>query len=158
IEAPQDCDLVATTHTVGLTGIAWNCSAAQAVPAQVQLRPRNPFDFAARLTTLTLGVVCRSAYGVVRDRVAALRASGAINSDGVANALTVKLTTAETARDAGDVAGADAAIQDLMNQLRAQSGKHITTAAAAELQALATLLREERKSTRLNSSYVSISY
>ena len=142
IEAPQDCDLVATTHTVGLTGIAWNCSAAQALPAQVQLRPRNPFDFFARLTTLTLSVVCRAAYAVVRDRVAALRASGAINSDGVANALTVKLTTAETARDAGDVAGADAAIQDLMNQLRAQSGKHITTAAAAELQALATLLRD----------------
>src|SRR2546428_9995046 len=41
-------DLVATTHTVGLTGIAWNCSAAQALPAQVQLRPRNPFDFLAR--------------------------------------------------------------------------------------------------------------
>ncbi len=142
IEAPQDCDLVATTHTVGLTGIAWNCSAAQALPAQVQLRPRNPFDFFSRLTSLTLAVVCRSAYAVVRDRVAALRASGAINSDGVANALTVKLTAAETARDAGDVAGADAAIQDLMNQLRAQSGKHIATAAAAELQALATLLRD----------------
>src|SRR5207247_3876740 len=82
IEAPQDCDLVATTHTVGLTGIAWNCSAAQALPAQVQLRPRNPFDFFARLTTLTLSVVCRAAYAVVRDRVAALRASGALNRDG----------------------------------------------------------------------------
>ena len=142
VEAPQDCDLVATSHTVGLTGIAWNCSAAQALPAQVQVRPRNPFDISDRLTSLTLGVVCRSAYAVVRDRVTALLASGAINVDGIATALAAKLTAAEQARDAGDVAGADSALVDLANQLHAQNGKHITTAADAELQALDTLLRD----------------
>jgi hypothetical protein len=141
IEAPQDCDVVATAHTVSLTGWAWNCNAAEALPVQVTVRPRNPFDFLARLTSLNLGVVCRSAYAVVRDRVAALLAVGAINIGGIATALDAKLTAAETARDAGNVAAADSAIQDLMNQLRAQNGKHITTAADAELQAFATLLR-----------------
>lgn len=142
VEAPQDCDLVATAHTVGLTGLAWNCSAAQALPVQVQVRPRNPFDFFARLTSVTLDAVCRSAYAVVRDRVDALLASGGIDRDGIATALNAKLTAAETARDAGDVAAADTAIQDLLNQLRAQDGKHITTAADAELRALALLLRQ----------------
>ena len=142
IEAPQDCDVVATSHTVGLTGWAWNCNAAQALPVAVEVRPRNPFDFYARLTRVTLGVVCRSAYAVVRDRVAALRASGGINSDGIVTALDAKLTAAEIARDAGNVAAADSAIQDLMNQLSAQNGKHITIAADAELQAFATLLRD----------------
>jgi len=142
VEDPQDCDLVATSHTVGLTGLAWNCSAAQALPAQVQVRPRNPFDISDRLTSLTLGVVCRSAYAVVRDRLAALLASGAINVGGIATALDAKLMAAETAREAGNVAGADSALVDLANQLRAQNGKHITIAADAELQAFDTLLRD----------------
>ena len=140
IEAPQDCDLVATGHTVDLTGIAWNCTAAEPIPAAVQVRPRNPFDINARLTRLTLSVVCRSAYAVVRDRVNALFAAGAIDNAGVANALLSKLTTAEAYRDAGDVVDAGIVISDFMNQLRAQSGKHITTVAAAELNDLATLL------------------
>jgi hypothetical protein len=141
VEAPQNCNLVATAHTVTLTGIAWNCSATEPLPAQVVLRPRNPFDFAARLTHLTLGVFCRSAYAVVRDMVTAMLIRGAINIGGIATALDAKLTAAETARDAGDVAGADSALVDLANQLRAQNGKHITTAADAELQAFDTLLR-----------------
>jgi len=143
VEAPQDCDLVATTNTVApLSGIGWNCAASEPSPVQVQVLPRVDFLIGSRLTSLTLSVVCRSAYAVVRDRVAALRAAGAINSDGIVTALDAKLTAAELARDAGDVTAADAAIQDLMNQLAAQNGKHITTAADAELQAFATLLRD----------------
>src|SRR2546421_9602132 len=141
IGGPRDCDIVATSHAVGLTGWAWNCSAGEALPAQVHVRPRNPFDFSERITRVVLDVVCRSAYAVVRDRVWALRAAGAIDLDGIATALSAKLTAAEMARDVGDVAGADSAIQDLMNQLRAQNGKHITLAADAELQGLALLLR-----------------
>jgi len=142
VEAPQDCDLVATTNTVApLSGIAWNCTASEPSPVEVHVLPRVDFLIGSRLTSLTLSVVCRSAYAVVRDRVAALLASGAINIGGIATALDAKLTAAETARDAGNVAAADSAIQDLMNQLRAQNGKHITTAADAELQAFATLLR-----------------
>ena len=96
VEAPQDCDLVATAHTVDLTGLAWNCSAAEAIPAAVHVRPRNPFDIGSRLTSLTLSVLCRSAYAIVRDRVAALLASGAINLAGIATALEAKLTAAAT--------------------------------------------------------------
>lgn len=141
VEAPQDCNLVATTHTVTLTGIAWNCRATEALPATVEIKPRNPFDFAARLTHDTLGVFCRSAYAVVRDTVAAMLARNAIDIGGIATALDAKLTAAEMARDAGDPAGADSALVDLANQLAAQSGKHITVAAAAQLQGYDTLLR-----------------
>jgi hypothetical protein len=141
VEAPQDCNLVATAHTVTMTGLAWNCNAAQPLPASVIVRPRNPFDFAGRLTHLTLAVVCRSAYAIVRDTVAAMLARGAINIGGIATAFDAKLTAAEMARDAGNVAGADSALVDLANQLRAQNGKHITTAADAALQAFDTLLR-----------------
>ena len=140
IEAPQDCDLVATAHSVNLTGWAWNCSAAEALPAPVQVRPRNPFN-TSRLTSLTLGVVCRSAYAIVRDFVATLLATGAINRGGIATALDAKLNAAEMARLAGDPAGADSALVALANQLRAQNGKHITTAADAQLQAFDALLR-----------------
>jgi len=142
IEAPQDCNLVATEHTVDLTGIAWNCTAAQPLPAHVQLKPQNPFDPTIRLTSLTLGVVCRSAYAVVRDTVAAMLARGAINIGGIATALDAKLTAAETARNAGDAPGADSALVDLANQLSAQNGKHISITADAELQAYDTLLRD----------------
>ena len=140
IEAPQDCDLVATAHSVNLTGWAWNCSAAEALPAQVQVRPRNPFT-SGRQTNLTLGVVCRSAYAIVRDFVATLLATGAINRGGIATALAAKLNAAEMARLAGDPAGAESALVDLANQLSAQNGKHITTAADAQLQAFDALLR-----------------
>jgi hypothetical protein len=143
VEAPQDCDLVATTNTVApLSGIAWNCTALEPSPVVVHVLPRVDFLIGSRLTSLTLSVVCRSAYAVVRDRVAALRASGAIDRDGIANSLTVKLNAAETARDAGDVPGADSALVDLTTELRAQNGKHITIAADAELQAFTTLLRD----------------
>jgi hypothetical protein len=141
VEAPQDCNLVGTAHTVTLTGFAWNCRATEPLPASVVIRPRNPFDFAARLTHLTLSVLCRSAYAVVRDTVAAMLAGGRINIGGIATALDAKLFAAEAARDAGDPAGADSALVDLANQLRAQSGKHITVEAAAELQSYDTLLR-----------------
>jgi hypothetical protein len=93
------------------------------------------------LTHLTLAVVCRSAYAIVRDTVAAMLARGAINIGGIATAFDAKLTAAEMARDAGDPAGADSALVDLVNQLRAQNGKHITTTADAELLRYDTLLR-----------------
>lgn len=142
IQDPQDCDLVATKHSLSpLSGIAWNCKLIIPLPSQVTLRPRNFFDFAARLTTVRDSVFCRSAYAIVRDTVAAMLTRLAINIGGIATALDAKLTAAEMARDAGDPAGADSALVDLANQLAAQSGKHITVAAAAALQAYDTLLR-----------------
>jgi hypothetical protein len=124
-----------------LSGIAWNCNLITPLPSPVTLRPRNPFDFFARLTTVNDSVLCRSAYAVVRDTVAAMLARGAINVGGIATAFDAKLTAAEMARDAGDPGGADSALVDLANQLSAQFGKHITTIADAELQRYDTLLR-----------------
>jgi len=142
ITDPQDCDLVATTHSLSpLSGIAWNCNLITPLPSPVTLRPRNPFDFFARLTTVRDSVFCRSAYAVVRDTVAAMLADGRINIGGIATSFDAKLTAAEIARDAGDPAGADSALVDLANELRAQNGKHITTTADAELQSYDTLLR-----------------
>jgi len=80
-------------------------------------------------------------YAIVRDFVATLLAAGEINRGGIATALDAKLNAAETARLAGDPAGADSALVDLANQLSAQTGKHITTAADAQLQAFDALLR-----------------
>ncbi len=138
---PQHCDLVGTAHTVDLSGIAWNCSAAEALPAAVQVMFRNPFDPAARLTNRTIGVVCRSALAVGRDRIDALVASGGIDFN-LANALKVKLTSAETARDAGDAGTAANAMKAFSNLVSAQTGKHISVAAAAELEALEALLTQ----------------
>jgi hypothetical protein len=142
ITDPQDCDLVATIHSLSpLSGIAWNCNLITPLPSPVTLRPRNPFDFFARLTTVSDSVFCRSAYAVVRDTVAAMLADGRINIGGIATSFDAKLTAAEIARDAGDPAGADSALVDLANELRAQNGKHITTTADTELQSYDTLLR-----------------
>jgi hypothetical protein len=68
-------------------------------------------------------------------------ATGRINVGGIATAFDAKLFAAEAARNAGDPAGADSALVDLMNQLQAQFGKHITTGAATELLAFDALLR-----------------
>jgi hypothetical protein len=108
----------------------------------VRVKPRNPFDPTARITPVTLGVVCRSTYVVVQDRVAALLASGAINRAGIANALRARLGRAEVLRDAGDSARARRAIFAFARRVRAQSGNHITTAAATELLRLAALVSQ----------------
>ena len=142
IENPQDCSLVATAHLVSLTGLAANCSPGQVLPALVQVKPRNPFDAAARLTSLTLSVACRSIYAVARDRVAALLAAGAIDPAGIANALSAHLTIAEARRDAGDAPGARDAVFAFAHLVSAQRGKHITPAAADELRDLAALLAQ----------------
>jgi hypothetical protein len=143
VEAPQDCDVVATAHTVSpLSGIAWNCTEAQTSPVGVTVHPRVDLLIGSRPTFVTLSVTCRSAYAIVRDTVAAMLSSGRINIGGIATALDAKLFAAEAARNAGNAALADSSLIALSNQLRAQSGKHITTGAAAELQAYDTLLRD----------------
>jgi hypothetical protein len=143
ITTPQDCDVVATGHSVApLSGIAWNCTAAQPSGVGVTVVPRVDFSVGSRLTSVALAVSCRSAYAVVRDIVASLFASGAINSSGVETALLSKLTAAEAYRDAGNPAATDSVLVALANQLSAQSGKHITTAADAELMSFDVLLRD----------------
>ena len=143
ITTPQDCDVVATDHSVApLSGIAWNCTAAQPGGVGVTVAPRVDFSVGSRLTSVTLGVSCRSAYAVVRDTVTNLFLSGEINSSGVETALLSKLTAAEAYRDAGNRLTTDSVLVALANQLSAQNGKHITTAADAELLSFDLLLRD----------------
>ena len=136
---PQECSLVGTAHTVNLSGIAWNCAADEPLPALVQVRFRNPFDVAARLTTRTLGVVCRSAFAVVRDRIDTFLASDLIDHN-VANALQVKLTAAEQARDDGEAGRASQIMKAFAGLVAAQTGKHIRGDAGPELADFAALL------------------
>lgn len=141
-EGPQDCDLVATGHLVHVSGIAWNCAAAEPLPAPVTVRPRDPFDATARLTRRTVTVTCRSAFVTVRDRIGQLLAAGEIDNHGVANALQSQLAEAERLRDGGAAEDAGRVVAAFTHLVRAQTTKHITAAAAAELQDLATLLEQ----------------
>jgi len=59
--------------------------------------------------------------------------SGAIDNYGIANALTNKLSTAQSFISAGDNQTAINVLQALLNQLNAQSGKHIAPSAASVL-------------------------
>ena len=139
-EGPQDCDLVGTAHAVALDNIAWNCSAVEPLPAPVAVQYRNPFND-SRLTSLTLNVVCGSAFATVRDQIGAFLTLGKVDFT-VVNPLLVKLTAAEEERDLGDIVGAANVLHAFSNVVSAQEGKHITPAAAAELQAYAALLEQ----------------
>ena len=57
--------------------------------------------------------------------------SGAINNGGIANSLLAKLDTAAAKRASGDCSVAANLYAAFINDLQAQSGKHVTAAAAA---------------------------
>jgi len=59
--------------------------------------------------------------------------TGAIDRSGIANALSSKLTAAQTFITAGDNQTATNVLQAILNQLNAQSGKHINAWAASAL-------------------------
>ena len=67
------------------------------------------------------------AWGVITT----LRSGGCIDNAGVANSLTSKLAAAQAYVDAGDVTDALTTLDALLNALRAQSGKHISTSCTA---------------------------
>ena len=64
-------------------------------------------------------------------------------TDGTANSLQKKLERAATSLAAGDKAGGCTALQDFMNEVRAQSGKKITTSDANRLIGMATAIRTQ---------------
>ncbi len=72
----------------------------------------------------------------LRDGVSALGLQG-----GIAASLDAKLRAALAALAAGNAAAACSALQDFVDQLAAQSGKHVPTADAAALSAEAELVR-----------------
>jgi len=65
----------------------------------------------------------------------------AVQPAGVRTALLAKLDAAASALAAGDVAGACSALQDFVRHLRAQSGKKVSAATAAELTVAADAIR-----------------
>jgi hypothetical protein len=86
-----------------------------------------------------------AAEATPEEQVAALRTTvaGLGLRRGMAASLDAKLRAALAAMAAGDTAGACTALQDLLSQLAAQSGKRITAADAALLGAAAAGIRED---------------
>jgi hypothetical protein len=64
------------------------------------------------------------------ETIAALRRSGFIDSDGVAQSLSAKAEAAMKQAHSGNQTAALHQLQALLIELRAQSGQHVTTAAA----------------------------
>jgi hypothetical protein len=77
-------------------------------------------------TPVTVNVTASTA-GTVHV-IDTLRSLGCIDSAGVANALSSKLTAAQSQVGAGQVQAALNTYEALLNQLRAQNGKHLTSA------------------------------
>jgi hypothetical protein len=67
----------------------------------------------------------------IKDDVGQFGESGAINNRGIAKSLLAKLDAAAAARARGSCATADNIYQAFINELQAQSGKHVDAAAAA---------------------------
>jgi hypothetical protein len=59
--------------------------------------------------------------------------NGSINNNGIANSLLAKLSAAQNARSKGNCKEAANNYQAFINEVSAQSGKHITVTAAAIL-------------------------
>jgi 2',3'-cyclic-nucleotide 2'-phosphodiesterase (5'-nucleotidase family) len=83
------------------------------------------------LGQVVLGVLPK--WQLTVDDVKALYASGAIDNAGVKNSLLAKLDGIKAAFDAGDTTMAVNQLNAFVNSVKAQSGKHITAAAATTL-------------------------
>jgi beta propeller repeat protein len=78
--------------------------------------------------------------GDIIDVIDDALADGSIDNKGIGNALTKKLENAQAAIDNGDFVTAATLLNDFINQVSAQSGKHIDTETADELIQLAQAL------------------
>lgn len=81
----------------------------------------NPNNAASASVTLTASTAS------IANTIGQLLSAGCIDNAGVANALTSKLATAQGFLNAGDNLDAINALSALLNQIRAQAGKHIAT-------------------------------
>jgi len=94
--------------------------------------------------TASVSVTVQATIAGITNVIGSFLTSGAIDNPGIANALTNKLSTAQSFISAGDNQTAVNDLGALINQLNAQSGKHITASAASALitdtQALQTSL------------------
>jgi len=78
-------------------------------------------------------IVVTPTTGGMKNVINSFLTTGAIDRSGIANALTSKLSVAQTFISGGDNQTATNVLQALLNQLNAQSGKHISAAAASAL-------------------------
>jgi hypothetical protein len=94
--------------------------------------------------SIAANIVVKATAAGITNVIADFVGTGDIDNHGVSNSLTKKLSAAQTAIGAGDKQTAVSILDALLNELRAQSGKHITPSAAAVLmtdtQALETSL------------------
>jgi len=89
-------------------------------------------------------IVVTPTTGGIKNVISSFLTTGAIDKSGIATSLASKLTTAKTYISAGDSQTAVNVLGALLNEVNAQSGKHISASAAAALvtdtQALETSL------------------
>jgi hypothetical protein len=78
-------------------------------------------------------VIVKPTTAGIANVIASFLTSGAIDKSGIANALTTKLSTAQSFISAGDNQTAVNILDALINQLNAQNGKHLTASAASVL-------------------------
>jgi hypothetical protein len=78
-------------------------------------------------------IVVTPTTGGMKNVINSFLTTGAIDRSGIANALSSKLTAAQTFITAGDNQTATNVLQAILNQLNAQSGKHINASAASAL-------------------------
>ena len=94
--------------------------------------------------TTSVTVTVQATIAGIKNVIGSFLTSGAIDIPGIANALTSKLSTAQNYVSAGDNQTAVNVLSALINQLNAQSGRHISASAASVLitdtQALQTSL------------------
>jgi len=92
--------------------------------------------------TTTVSVTVNATIAGITNVIGDFLISGAIDKSGIANALTSKLSTAQSFISAGDNQTAVNVLGAAINQLNAQSGKHIAASAASvlitDMQALQT--------------------
>jgi FIMAH domain-containing protein len=83
--------------------------------------------------SVQVDLLVKATAGGMMKVIGSFLTTGAIDKSGIANALTSKLSVAQTFITAGDNQTATNALQALLNQLNAQSGKHINASAASAL-------------------------
>ncbi len=88
---------------------------------------------AARTHSLSATILVSATTASISTVIADLVTNKSIDNSGIASALNSKLTTAQAYINAGNKTDAIATLGAMVNQLQAQSGKHITAPAAAIL-------------------------
>jgi hypothetical protein len=83
--------------------------------------------------SITTTVVVKATAAGIANVIAEFLRTGDIDNAGIAKALTSKLSMAEVLISKGDNRAASDVLCALLNELRAQGGKHIKTSAATVL-------------------------